>query len=82
MVVHSAGSRPTALCPLCFVEKGDEVPKKLYSISGPGFNEHDSNIPASWFNTPPMRLNDSTPEISALRVGTHFIPTNSVLNLL
>ncbi|KAF2672807.1 hypothetical protein BT63DRAFT_137155 [Microthyrium microscopicum] len=64
---HAHGSDPMAACPLCLTEKADHTPKKLFSIYGPGPFDHDPRLPVEWFSTPPMKLDDGTPKMSALR---------------
>lgn len=66
---HQAGARPSAVCPFCLEEKKDSRPKKLYGIYGPSPSDHDPKIPSIWFNTPPIKLGELTPEVSALRVS-------------
>jgi hypothetical protein len=63
---------PMAPCPLCQAEKDDNSPKALYAIYGPSPEECDGRLPRDWFNTPPMRLNDESPVMSALRVRFLF----------
>jgi len=71
-----------APCPLCHREKGISEPKPLYAVYGPDPTECDRHIPAKWFETPPIRLDDQEPTISALRVCfLNIEKTENKLNL-
>ncbi|KAF2848051.1 hypothetical protein T440DRAFT_520467 [Plenodomus tracheiphilus IPT5] len=64
---HPAGQRPKAPCPVCTREKGDREVRELYSIRGFNNDEYDPQIPPSWFNAPPIRLDGNGKEMEALR---------------
>jgi hypothetical protein len=66
---HPAGERPKAPCPVCIKEKDDSQPRDLYSIRGFNKEEHDPQIPPSWFTAPPIRLDGPGKDVEALRVS-------------
>lgn len=66
---HPKGMAPRAPCPKCLKDKGDETPKNLYGIRGLGEGEYDPMIPSEWRRCPAIKLDSSTPEISAVRVS-------------
>lgn len=69
MPFHPADQLPQAPCPLCTLEKGDNANKTLFPVNGVSEGEYDSNIPQAYFQTPPVRLGGSDPDLEALRVG-------------
>ncbi|KAH9881183.1 hypothetical protein J1614_001678 [Plenodomus biglobosus] len=64
---HPAGKRPKASCPVCTKEKADCQLRELYSVRGFNKDEHDPQIPPSWFTAPPIRLDGNGKEMEALR---------------
>ncbi|KAF2864073.1 hypothetical protein K470DRAFT_51595 [Piedraia hortae CBS 480.64] len=64
---YRRGVLPTAPCPHCVEEKGDDGEKELHEIRGLGDGEFDDSIPALWMACPPQALDGSTPEMEALR---------------
>jgi hypothetical protein len=70
---HPEKQRPKAPCPVCIKEKGDSERRELYSIRGFKEDQYDPQIPPSWFNAPPIRLDGNGKEMEALRVS-HLTP--------
>lgn len=66
---HRAGERPRATCPICSSEKNDLTERTLYKVQGCSKGLYDDQIPSSWFETPPIKL-DGTAKggLDALRV--------------
>jgi hypothetical protein len=75
---HPEKQRPKASCPVCIKEKGDSEPRELYSIRGFNKDQYDPQIPPSWFNAPPIRLDGNGKEMEALRVS-HSVPQVSAV---
>ncbi|KAL8766463.1 MAG: hypothetical protein Q9209_006757 [Squamulea sp. 1 TL-2023] len=63
---HPKDQPPKAPCPLCVRNNQDQSDKKLYAIRGTAKNQYDDNIPAEYFQVPPLQLAKSGNE--ALRV--------------
>lgn len=71
---HPEGEKPRAPCPLCMLEKGDATPKVLYGVISQAEDEHDSDIPKDFFQTPPAKLGGQSAASAALRVSFRFSP--------
>ncbi|WPH02211.1 Hypothetical protein R9X50_00506600 [Acrodontium crateriforme] len=67
---HPKGQYPQAPCPTCIQTLQDSSPKDLFAIHGLEPHAHDATIPASWFNCPPIKLDDSLPGMEALRYAS------------
>ncbi|KAJ4378285.1 hypothetical protein N0V86_005985 [Didymella sp. IMI 355093] len=65
--IEGGGQKPRALCPWCFKENGDATLRDLYSIRGFEDDEHDPQIPSTWFTAPPVNIDIRTKEMEALR---------------
>ena len=66
---HSGHQSPRASCPLCVVERNDHSEKSLFFVNGTSKDEHDSNIPEAYFQTPPLKFISGDVGFEALRVG-------------
>src|ERR1700753_1177589 len=64
---HPHDQYPSAPCPLSLQEKGDTQSRRLFAIFAPRPGDHDPRLPSEWFKTPPMKLDDKTALMSALR---------------
>ncbi|KAF2788106.1 hypothetical protein K505DRAFT_411065 [Melanomma pulvis-pyrius CBS 109.77] len=64
---HPEGMRPSAPCPVCVAEKGENRPRDLYSIRGFRKGEYDDALSPCWFVTPPMKLDANGAEAEALK---------------
>ncbi|KAL9058532.1 MAG: hypothetical protein Q9162_001687 [Coniocarpon cinnabarinum] len=65
--IHPSGQIPEAPCPLCSAEKGDSSSKKLFGVRGCDKDQYDAQIPDSYFDTPPIKLDSSGKGMDALR---------------
>lgn len=52
------------------MEAGDDSVKELYGIRGLSEGQYDNNIPASWMNCPPIKLDGYVPGMEAVRVSS------------
>ena len=62
--------------------KDDLEPKKLFFINGTAKGEYDSEIPGSYFETPPPQLSGSEKGFEGLRVCDGNALAGSVLIVL
>jgi hypothetical protein len=69
---HPEKRRPSAPCPVCIQEKGENQPRDLFSIRGFRKGEYDEALADYWFITPPVKLDAAGGEMEALRVSTQF----------
>ena len=64
---HPAGQQPKAKCPYCVANKDKHDKVLLFGIRGCNEDQHDSAIPKSFFNTPPITLDGRDNGFDALR---------------
>ena len=77
---HPKGMSPRASCPKCLNDKGDDTPKDLYGIRGLGDGEYDTAIPTEWRQCPAIKLDSSTPGMSAVRVRDFHLFSGVITN--
>lgn len=84
---HSDNEQPKAPCPRCVADKGDRSKKCLFGVRGFREGFHDKAIPQAWFDTPPIKLDASSPGLEAIRFqylalvqfGTQTLKSHRVL---